>query len=462
MKIQTPIHLPRVARKSGRARPTRPLLPPEFAEDAIAMRFSHEFGDDLRYVSAWDRWYGWNRTHWKFDDTQRVCELVRQVSRLVSNQCPKDKSLQRRIASASTVAAVERLARSDRRHAATVDQWDSDPWLLNTPGGVVDLCTGQLRPAKREEYCTKITAAAPSSGCPLWMAFLSRITEGDVELQRYLKRMSGYALTGITREHAWFFLYGTGANGKTVFINTISGLMGDYAKTAAIETFTETTNDHHPTDLAGLQGARLVSAVETEEGRRWAESKIKRLTGGDPISARFMRQDFFEYSPQFKLVVAGNHKPSLRALDEATRRRLNLVPFTVTIPTAERDLEFPDKLKPEWGGILRWAIEGCIDWQRQGLNPPAIVRDATDDYLATEDLIARWIDECCDTGPDIFSPVATLYTNFSDWCVRNGETVCSQKRFSQNLEARKFIREAQTHPVTRARHAPSRQYDRGG
>src|SRR4030095_9190084 len=193
---------------------------------------------------------------------------------------------------------------------------------------------------------------------------------------------------GITREHAWFFLYGTGANGKSVFVNTIAALMGDYAKTAPIETFTETNSEHHPTDLAGLQGARLVSAVETEEDRRWAENKIKRLTGGDPISARFMRQDFFEYVPQFKLVVAGNHKPGLRSVDEATRRLLNLLPFTVTIPEAERDRELHEKLRTEWPGILGWAIEGCLNWQREGLNPPAIVSEATDDYLATEDLLA--------------------------------------------------------------------------
>jgi putative DNA primase/helicase len=275
----------------------------------------------------------------------------------------------------------------------------------------------------------------------LWEAFLSRITEGNIDLQRYLRRMCGYLLTGTTREHAWFFFHGTGANGKSVFINTISALMGDYAKTAPIETFTESTSEHHPTDLAGLQGARLVAATETEEDRRWAENKIKRLTGGDPISARFMRQDFFEYVPQFKLVVAGNHKPGLRSVDEATRRRLNLVPFTVTIPEAERDRELFEKLRPEWGGILRWAVEGCLHWQREGLNPPVIVKDATEDYLATEDLVARWIDECCVTGPSFSSPVADLYLSFHDWCTKNGETACSQKRFSLNLEEGKFLRE---------------------
>jgi putative DNA primase/helicase len=440
MRIQKSIDLTKFAKKSARSRTAPVLLPPEFAEDAIALHFTTESRGDFRYTAAWARWHRWNGRFWEYDNTHLVPEFVRHVCRLVSNKCP-DKNLQRKIASAYTVAAVERLARTDRQHAAIVDQWDADPWILNTLGGVVDLRTGELQPSRREHYCTKVTAVASGGDCPLWMVFLSRITDGNVELQRFLQRMCGYLLTGITDEHAWFFLFGSGANGKSVFVNTILRLMSDYARTAPIETFTETTTAQHPTDLAGLQGARLVSVVETEEDRRWAETKIKRLTGGDPISAHFMRQDFFDYVPQFKLVVAGNHKPGLRSVDEATRRRLHLVPFTVTIPEAERDRDLSEKLKGEWGGILRWAIEGCLAWQREGLNPPAIVKDATADYLAAEDLVARWIDECCETGPSFSSPVGVLYRRFQGWCAKNGEASCSQKRFSQNLEARKFTKD---------------------
>jgi putative DNA primase/helicase len=166
------------------------------------------------------------------------------------------------------------------------------------------------------------------------------VTDGNKDLQTYLQRIIGYALTGLTTEHALFFLYGTGANGKSVFLNTIKGILAEYQKTAPIETFIETHNDKHPTDLAGLRGARTVTAVETEQGRRWAESKIKTMTGGDPVSARFMRQDFFEFTPQFKLIIAGNHKPTLRSVDEAIKRRFNLIPFTVTIP---EDREQPNE-----------------------------------------------------------------------------------------------------------------------
>jgi putative DNA primase/helicase len=439
MKIQKPIRLAKFTKKSSRSRTTSVLLPPEFSEDGIAAIFTRESGGDFRYTAAWGRWHRWNGRFWEYDDTRLVLELVRQVCRVVSSECP-DEKLRRRIASAYTVAAVERLIRSDRQHAAMIDQWDSDPWMLNTLGGTIDLSTGELRPSQREDYCTKVTAAAPGDACPVWMAFLSRVTDGNVELQCYLQRICGYLLTGSTRDQVWFFLYGTGANGKSVFINTIAGVMGDYARTAPIETFTETMFDQHPTDLAGLQGARLVSVMETEEGRAWAENKIKRLTGGDSISARFMRQDFFEYVPQFKLVVVGNHKPGLRSVDEATRRRLHLVPFTVTIPKAERDPELFEKLKAEWPGILHWMIEGCVAWQREGLNPPPVVSAATEDYLATEDLVARWIEECCVTGPNFSAPVADLYRSYQLWCAANGEAVCSQKRFSQNLEARKFTK----------------------
>ena len=212
---------------------------------------------------------------------------------------------------------------------------------------------------------------------------------GDSELQSFLQRMIGYSLTGSTREHALFFLYGTGANGKSVFLSTIAILLGDYAKTAPASSFTASSTEQHPTDLAGLRGARFVTAIETEDGARWAESKIKSLTGGDKIAARFMRCDFFEFIPEFKLIIAGNHKPGLRSVDEAMRRRLHLIPFTVTIPQDDRDPRLAEKLRAEFPGVLDWAIRGCLEWQQHGLNPPAIVLNATADYLAGEDAIGQ-------------------------------------------------------------------------
>ncbi len=412
-------------------------LPAEFSDDALALRFTAEHGSDLRYTAAWGRWSEWDGSRWKRDASLYVFDLARAVCRAAASNCEKPQ-IASRIASAVTVAAVERLARADRRHAATVEQWDADPWLLNTPSGIVDLRKGALRHANRQDYMTKVTSEGPGGNCPRWREFLVRITGGDEELQRFLQRMAGYALTGITREHALFFLYGTGANGKSVFINTVSGVMGEYAKTAPIETFIASASERHPTDLAGLQGARLVTAVETEDGRRWAESKIKALTGGDRIAARFMRQDFFEFAPQFKLLIAGNHKPGLRSVDEAMHRRLKLLPFTVTIPAPERDLELTEKLRGEWAGILQWMIEGCLSWQREGLNAPVVVTQATEEYLASEDILACWLDECCAIDQTSWTSASALFTSWHGWCNRNEERPGSQKRFSEQLESRGF------------------------
>ena len=305
----------------------------------------------------------------------------------------------------------------------------------------IDLRTGISHPYRREDYITKIAACDAYGDCPQWRGFLDRVTAKDAELQLYLQRMTGYCMTGITREHVMFFLYGTGANGKGVFINTLTAIWNDYAAIAPIDMFLETHNDRHPTELAYLRYLDVVVAQETEQGRPWAESRIKAITGGDPISARFMRQDFFTYTPKFKIIIVGNHKPSLRGVDEAIRRRMHLVPFTVTIPPEERDPLLAEKLKPEWPGILQWAIDGCFEWQRIGLAPPAAVRTASESYFAEEDVLGTWIDECCAIDK-IYSQLGTeLYKNWQDWCEARGERSGSQKAFSQNLDARGFKRD---------------------
>lgn len=266
------------------------VRPPAFSDEALALRFSERHADDLRYVAAWGRWLRWDGTCWRFDDSLHAFDLARRICREAAAECNQPK-VAVAIASAKTVAAVERLAKADRRHAATVDQWDADPLLLNTPAGVVDLRNGRMRPHRAADYLTKITGIAPDALCPTpnWTKFLNRVLSSDTELTAYMQRLIGYALTGLTREHVLAFLYGTGANGKSTFITAITGCAGDYHRSAPIETFTVSHGERHPTELAGLRGARLVTAVETEEGRRWAESRIKALTGGDKIAARFMR-----------------------------------------------------------------------------------------------------------------------------------------------------------------------------
>lgn len=416
--------------------------PAGFTDDALALKFSEQYAEDWRYVAAWGYWLHWDGKCWRRENTLRAFDLARLVCRSAAVQCDK-VSIATKVASANTVAAVERLARADRRHAGTTDQWDSDPWLINGVTGAVDLRTGKVSVHNRQDYSTKIAAAgivAEQEPPAHWLAFLNDITDGNQDLQSYLARMAGYTLTGVTSEHALFFLYGTGANGKSVFVNTLAAVLGDYAANAPIDTFMETKTEHHPTDVAGLRGARLVTAIEVEKGRRWAEAKIKSLTGGDKISARFMRQDFFDYKPQFKLIIAGNNKPTIREVDEAMKRRLHLIPFTVTIPAAKRDHTLPEQLLKERDGILRWAVEGCLEWQRIGLNPPSCVMSATEEYLESEDAFGRWLNDECSLNPTTRTPTDELYQSWKTWTERWGEYTGSMKKFSDDLYKRGFKR----------------------
>jgi putative DNA primase/helicase len=413
------------------------LQPPEFSDDALAIRFSNRHQHELRHIASWNKWLQWTGQVWQTEGTLQVFDYARQICREASAEC-RDENTAASVTKAATVSAVERLARSDRRHAASVEQWDADPWALNTPGGVVDLQSGKMHAHSPDYHLTKITAVAPGGKCEKWHDFLVKITNDNMELQDYLQRVAGYCLTGSTREHALFFAYGTGGNGKGVFLNTLTGILGDYASVASIDTFTASNTDRHPTDLAMLRGARLVTAQETEEGRRWAEARIKTMTGGDPITARFMRQDFFTFFPQFKLIIAGNHKPGLRNVDEAIRRRFNLIPFDVKIPAGERDPELPEKLKAEWPGILQWAIEGCLAWQRAGLKRPDIVSAATEDYFEAEDAVGQWLKECCVVSPRSTVGSTVLFKSWSAWAAQAGERPGSQKAFTQTLAARGF------------------------
>lgn len=424
--------------------------PIEYADEALALRFTAAHEHDLRYVHLWGRWLRWDGQRWRPDETLEAYNLARAIARSASAEiCEQsdEAKLAAGVASAKTVNAILALARADRRHACRTEDWDADPWLLNTPGGTVDLRTGKLRPHARGDLITKITSVAPDGDCPQWLEFLNRVFDGDAELIAFARRMLGYSLTGSIRDHALFFLYGTGGNGKGVFLNTWHKIMGDYSCVASMETFAASKSERHPTDLAMLRGARVVIAQETEEGQRWAESRIKALTGGDPISARFMRQDFFTFEPAFKLIIAGNHKPSLRNVDEAVRRRFNLVPFIVTIPKGERDPNLPEKLQAERPGILKWAIEGCLEWQRIGLAPPPAVLDATEEYLAEEDSIGLFIDERCARDPAALEEVKDLFASWREWCDATGEYAGKLRGFSQRLHARGFERDH--HPTTR-------------
>jgi putative DNA primase/helicase len=355
----------------------------------------------------WGRWYKWTGTVWAVDEKRVAFSLARQVARAAARECPPKKAAP--IASARTVAAIERLAQADPRLATAIDVWDADPWLLNTPDGVVDLRTGNLRAHSSGDFMTQITAVGPGGDCPRFKRFMLEIMNGDEEMVAFIQRVLGYCLTGDISEEAFFFFHGSGQNGKGVLTATVEWLMADYCKSANDELFTQTHNDRHSTEVARLKGARMVLVTELEEGRRWDETKLKKMTGGDTLTARFMRQDFFEFKPQFKPTVAGNHKPQIKSVGVAMRRRINLVPFLVTIPKERRDNGLKAKLKGEGPGILHWMIDGCLEYQRIGLNPPRSVVDATDAYFKDEDNVSTWIEERCEVGKGLRDPSSKLF-----------------------------------------------------
>lgn len=417
--------------ESGADKP-RSLPKDKVSEDQIALAFVKRHRARLRFDHSAGRWYEWTGTRWQRNETKLAFHFARELAREASKG---EKAFCR----ASVASGVEAFARADQTLALTADLWDRDPWLMGTPAGTVDLRTGKLHPARQEDLITKQAGSAPKPGAPSrWLAFLREATGGDEALMRFLAQVAGYCLTGSTREHALFFVHGPGGNGKSVFLNLLSHVMGDYAATAGMETFTASKSDRHPTDLAKLNGARLVSASETEEGRAWAESRIKQVTGGDTISARFMRQDFFEFVPQFKLVIVGNHAPILHNVDEAARRRFNIIPFTHKPGSPDRELE--DKLKAEAGQILSWAIEGCLDWQANGLVRPEIVTAATADYFEDQDLFGQWIEERCERDPGKWELPAPLYRDWADYARAAGDDPGPQKQMKSRLEGAGFRR----------------------
>lgn len=413
---------------------------PDLSHDQLALELSAAgFKKDTRFVAIWGKWLLWDNQRWVKDEKLQHMTATRDFLRAKAKQliewgkkkaaaAETDKEAERYLKfardnakamrQAGSVQAVETLARSNADLIASAEQFDADLMLLGTPHGTVNLKTGELIKAERAHWITKLCAvspAEPGTDAPIWTAFLNRIFDGNQSLIQFMQRAAGYALTGHTTEHKLLFLFGTGSNGKSVFLNTIFNIMGDYSRRAAAQTFLNSSSDKHSTDLAGLHGARLVAGSELPAGKVWNESVIKDLTGGDVVTARFMRQDFFDYMPQFTLFIAGNHRPSFSGIDESIRRRVCLVPFTQTIPAEERDPELPEKLKAEWPAILRWMVDGALEWQRIGLSVPDEVSAASAEYMEDEDTLSEFFAENITKVPFGSVSVADMYDRFSKW-----------------------------------------------
>lgn len=417
-----------------------------FSDAWLAALFLHEHGRKVLYNRRAGGWMIWDGVIWERDETGLVGswagDTARAAVRYLEHAGAKEHEVKTLSRWCNSNRAVEQLlAYAGRREEMLIrsEEFDTDPWALNTPGGVIDLRTGALRPhSPLDRYC-RVTSVTPADGVPVrWKAFLAEATKGDPDLEGYLQRLAGYALTGSTQEEMLAFFWGAGGNGKGTFLNSLGAAFGSYAEAATMETFLSSKMDRHPTELAVLAGARLVVAQETQEGRAWDEARIKALTGGDPVKARFMRQDFFTYTPQFTLIFAGNHRPHLHTPDPAMIRRFQLVPFDA-IP-ARMDPTLKEALRAELPQILRWAIQGCLLWQKQGLCPPAQVTSTTQDYFEEADPLGRWLNERCLVAPNATATTQALYDDWGAWVVAAGEPdpPISRMSFSRALTRRGF------------------------
>lgn len=412
-----------------------PLIKPGVAvsEDLAALAFADSYGGKLAYCHDHGKWFEYDGHIWSICRTPVAFHYARELARFLSRTSPSGAQMQK----ARFAASVESFARADPVFRRTSDFWDKDIWLLGTPAGTVDLKTGKLREPDQADNITKSTAIAPEivDDCPVWDNFLRQATGDDPGMIRFLQQISGYALTGDISEQSLFFIYGDGGNGKGTFLNTIQSIMGAYAKPASMDTFAAQKHSKHETELARLRGARLVTSSETEANTAWAESRIKQVTGGDVIAARFMRQDFFEYLPQFTLIIMGNFKPALRTVDEAMRRRFNIIPFVIKPP--HKDTKLEEKLRAEWPGILRWMINGCLDWQANGLVRPKSVLEATNDYFDEQNTMQQWLEQECRVemgNTHLFEKTNALFNSWKAYAKANSLEAGDSKSFKTSME----------------------------
>jgi putative DNA primase/helicase len=345
----------------------------------------------------------------------------------------------------SKINAMLESAKNKPGMSVSTSMFDSNPWLLNLKNGTSNLETGDLQPHNQKDFITKYIDIDydPTATCPLWIQFLERIIPSEATRQ-YVQRAVGYSLSGSTREHCFFILYGTGANGKSTFLDVLREMLAGYGGVMRAESLMVQNNQGGGAspDIAALRGLRFVSSSETDEGKRLAEGLMKEMSGNRTIKARFLYKDEFEFQPTFKIWLAVNHLPRIRGTDEGIWRRLKRIPFNVSIPTNEQDKKLVDKLILELPGILTWALEGYKIWAKDGIGDCEEVTSATKEYRDQSDSLKTFIEECCVLGHDRFVEKADLYQKYQEWAKNSGEygvskTVFGTRIMERGIEGRK-------------------------
>jgi putative DNA primase/helicase len=413
---------------------------------ANAKRFAQQHRDDVRFTPE-RGWFVWDGRRWAIDDKSiGAQELAKQTALAIFDEVKAAREQDviykhaKRSQSKRAIEAMLWLARSEPGIPVHITDFDHDGWLLNVGNGTVDLRTGQLREQRREDLISNLTEVNFEAGaeCELWSAFLWRVTDQNHELCAYLRRFVGYLLVADTSDQSLHFLHGSGANGKSVFCEVLERLLGDYAVVVSPDLVMLKRHSSIPNDVARLRGVRAALMNETSQGSRFDEAKLKDLTGGDSLTARFLHQEFFDFRPSHRILIRGNHKPAINGTDEGIWRRLRLVPFTVSIPPDEQDRHLLQKLEAELPGILRWALYGCLEWQREGLKPPAIVTEAVRQYREESDTLGRFIAECCEVRKLAQVKSSVIFTAYQKFCEASGERWVSAKDLPYELHKRGF------------------------
>lgn len=417
-----------------------------------ATRFVKQHSKNIRFYHPWKQWLIWNGKKWAKDEVGKITEkATATVLSIYSEAEDADGKIERRqilnhallSESHSKIKAMLELARSRRGIPVLPMDMDQNEWILPMNNCTIDLQTFKTKQHEKSDYNTKIINIDynPDAKCPMWIKFITQMMDNNQDLANFLKRAVGYSLTGSTREQCIFILYGVGSNGKSTFIELINQVCGEYSSRVPPESLLSKRNDNTiNTDIARLVGSRLVTSMEGEEGKRLAESLIKQISGGDTITARFLYQDYFEYMPQFKLFYGTNHKPNITGTDHAIWRRIKLIPFAIKIPENEQDKDLIDKLTEELPGILNWALEGCKEWQKIGLNTPSEVTMATTEYREEMDILSEFLAICCVTGNGDFIHNKTLKKAHDIWCKLHNEKTMSHIQFSRKIEEKGFVK----------------------